>query len=71
MRVSVAHTPAALVFLESITHTSLPPLAGVEAPPYLCLQLVSRGEAALGQSALQIKCAHGLCIRPTEHPAPG
>lgn len=39
----------------------LAPLAGREAPPYLCLQLVSGGEAALGQSALQIKCAHILC----------
>lgn len=38
-----------------------PPLAGTEAPPYLCLQLVSGGEAALGQSALQIKYAHILC----------
>lgn len=50
-----------LFALSQLLTELLPPLAGTEAPPYLCLQLVSGGEAALGQSALQIKCAHILC----------
>lgn len=50
-----------LFSLSQLLTKLLPPLAGMEAPPYLCLQLVSGGEAALGQSALQIKCAHILC----------
>lgn len=76
--VSVAHIPAALVFLESITHAVAASLGRRGGPS---LSVFTAGFERGGGTwtvcppeqvcSHPLLCAGGLCICPTEHPAPG